>query len=59
MGDRLPAGPLPPESTRVEATLTPAEGGTMLVLRHFDVPAIQVPDHRLGWSMFIGERLVS
>jgi len=50
---------LPPESTRVEATLTPAEGGTMLVLRHFDVPAIQVPDHRLGWSMFIGERLVS
>jgi len=54
-----PAGPLPPGSTRVEVTLTPAEGGTMLVLRHFDVPAIQVPDHRQGWRQFVGDRLAA
>jgi uncharacterized protein YndB with AHSA1/START domain len=54
-----PAGPLPPGSTRVEVTLTPDEGGTLLVLRHFDMPAIHVPDHQHGWGHFVGDRLVT
>ena len=54
-----PAGPLPPGSTRVEVTLTPDRGGTVLVLRHFDMPVHHAPDHRKGWSYFVGERLVA
>lgn len=54
-----PAGPLPPGSTRVEVTLTPEEGGTLLVLRHFDLPAIHVPDHGRGWAHYVGGRLAA
>jgi uncharacterized protein YndB with AHSA1/START domain len=54
-----PAGPLPPGSTRVEVTLTPEEGGTLLVLRHFDMPVHQAPDHRHGWSYLVGDRLTA
>jgi uncharacterized protein YndB with AHSA1/START domain len=52
-----PAGPLPPGSTRVEVTLTPESGGTLLVLRHFDLPAHHAADHRKGWAYFVGDRL--
>jgi uncharacterized protein YndB with AHSA1/START domain len=52
-----PAGPLPPGSTRVEVTLTPEAGGTLLVLRHFDMPVHHAPDHRSGWSYLVGDRL--
>ena len=52
-----PAGPLPPGSTRVEVTLTPDEDGTVLVLRHFDLPAHHASDHRRGWAYFVGGRL--
>jgi uncharacterized protein YndB with AHSA1/START domain len=54
-----PTGPLPPGSTRVEVTLTPDEDGTLLVLRHFDLPVHHAPDHQQGWSYFVGDRLVA
>jgi uncharacterized protein YndB with AHSA1/START domain len=54
-----PAGPLPPGSTRVEVTLTPQEGGTLLLLRHFDMPVHHAPDHQHGWSYLVGDRLVA
>ena len=57
--DNTPAGPLPPGSTRVEVTLTPDGAGTLLVLRHFDMPVHHAPDHRKGWSYLVGDRLVA
>jgi uncharacterized protein YndB with AHSA1/START domain len=58
--EQNPAGePLAPGSTRVEVTLTPDDGGTVLVLRHFDMPTTHAPDHEKGWSHFIGDRLVA
>ena len=55
----LPAGPLPPGSTRVEVTLTPDQDETVLVLRHFDMPVTHAAEHEKGWSFFVGERLVA
>lgn len=52
-----PAGPMAPGSTLVEVTLTPEDGETVLVLRHFGLPEAQVPDHRHGWAHFVGDRL--
>jgi hypothetical protein len=40
-------------------TLTPEGGGTVLVLRHFDMPVHHAPDHRKGWGYFVGDRLVA
>jgi uncharacterized protein YndB with AHSA1/START domain len=54
-----PGEPLAPGSTRVEVTMQPEESGTVLVLRHFDLPAVHAPDHEKGWSYFVGERLVA
>ena len=54
-----PAGPLAPGSTRVEVTLDPDGDGTVLTLRHFDMPTSHAPDHEKGWSFFVGDRLVT
>jgi uncharacterized protein YndB with AHSA1/START domain len=53
-----PGEPLAPGSTRVEVTLTPADDETVLVLRHFDMPASHAADHEKGWKYHLGERLV-
>ena len=50
---------LAPGTTRVEVTMTPEGDETVLVLRHFDMPATHAPDHQKGWSYFVGERLVA
>ena len=49
--------PLAPGSTRVVVTLTAGDGGTLVVLRHAGMPAIQARDHREGWAYFVGQRL--
>jgi uncharacterized protein YndB with AHSA1/START domain len=49
-----PAGPMPPESTTVEVTLTPHDGGTLLLLRHTDLPPHQAADHTTGWTHYLG-----
>jgi uncharacterized protein YndB with AHSA1/START domain len=51
--------PLAPGSTRVEVTLTPDMGDTILVLRHSDMPATHSADHTKGWNYLVGQRLVA
>jgi len=51
--------PLAPGSTQVEVTLAPDEGGTLLTLRHSELPAVQASEHEKGWALFLGERLVA
>ena len=54
-----PGEPLAPGSTRVEVTMTPDEGETILVLRHSEMPTTHAGDHEQGWTYFVGERLVA
>jgi uncharacterized protein YndB with AHSA1/START domain len=51
-----PAWRLPPGSSLVSVALTPAAGGTDLVLRHTQLPAGLRAIHDEGWSTFL-ERL--
>lgn len=45
---------LPADSTRVEITLTPTEGGTRVVLRHTGLrSAEQRKNHRAGWRHYL------
>ena len=39
--------------------MTPEDDETVLILRHFEMPATHAPDHEKGWSYFVGERLVA
>lgn len=49
--------PVPPGSSRVEITLTPAQGGTLLRLVHRGLPdAAAAGSHGEGWTHFL-ERL--
>ncbi len=50
---------LAPGSTRVEVTMTPDEGGTLLVLRHSEMPATHAADHEKGWHHYLGECLTA
>lgn len=51
--ERGPAD-LPPNSTRVEITLTPTAGGTRVVLRHTGLrSAAQQKNHRTGWRHYV------
>lgn len=53
-----PGEPLAPGSTRVEVTMTPDEGETLLVLRHSEMPTTHAADHEKGWNHYLGECLV-
>jgi uncharacterized protein YndB with AHSA1/START domain len=44
---------VPPGSTRVEVTLTPDDGDTILTLRHSGLPATHADEHRAGWAHFL------
>ena len=44
---------VPPGSTRVEITLTPDDGDTVLTLRHTGLPAARSDEHRSGWDHFL------
>ena len=48
-----PDEPMAPGSTRVEVTLTPDGDGTVLNLRHFDIPETHAGDHRKGWESIL------
>jgi uncharacterized protein YndB with AHSA1/START domain len=44
-----------PGSTRVVVTLEAEDGGTRVVLRHYDLPDHEQRDnHRQGWEMYLG-----
>lgn len=45
---------IPPGSSRVEVTLTAYDGGTLLTLRHTDLPATLGVETREGWADFLG-----
>ena len=49
--DGAPA--IAPGSTRVEVTLTAADGDTIMRLRHTGIPAAQADEHRAGWAHFL------
>lgn len=42
-----------PGSTRVEVTLTPDSGDTIMSLRHTGLPAAIADEHRSGWAHFL------
>jgi uncharacterized protein YndB with AHSA1/START domain len=42
-----------PGSTRVEITLTPDAGDTILTLRHSGIPVDHADEHRSGWAHFL------
>lgn len=44
---------IPVGSTRVEITLRPEAGDTILTLRHTGLPAAHVDEHRSGWAHFL------
>ena len=50
--------PLCPGSTSVEVTLTPDGDGTVLVLKHSDMPVTHAADHERGWAYYLEDRLV-
>lgn len=52
-----PGQALAPGSTRVEVTLTPDGGETVVQLRHFEMPTTHAGDHEKGWQHFVGECL--
>ena len=49
--------PVPPGSSTVEITLTPDGDGTIVRLRHFDLPVETQEQHGQGWDHYM-ERLV-
>ena len=46
--------PLPPGSSTVEVTLEPSEGGTLVVLRHLNLPEPAREQHLQGWHHYLG-----
>lgn len=44
---------LPPGSSTVEFRLTPKENGTLLVLTHSGLPAVEVASHQQGWAHYM------
>jgi uncharacterized protein YndB with AHSA1/START domain len=42
-----------PGSTRVEVTLTPDAGDTIMTLRHTGLPVAIADEHRSGWAHFL------
>lgn len=47
------APPIAPGSTRVEVTLTPDDGDTIMTLRHTGLPVAIADEHRSGWAHFL------
>jgi uncharacterized protein YndB with AHSA1/START domain len=45
---------VPPGSSRVEVTFEPDGDGTVVRLRHFDLPAEERAIHEQGWVLFLG-----
>jgi uncharacterized protein YndB with AHSA1/START domain len=49
---------VPPGSSRVEVSLEPDGDGTLVLLRHFDLPEPALEVHGQGWDLYLG-RLVT
>ncbi len=44
---------LPPGASTVEVRLTPARGGTDVLVEHRDLPAARAAGHERGWGTFL------
>jgi uncharacterized protein YndB with AHSA1/START domain len=47
---------VPPASTRVEVSLLPDDGATVVRIAHMDLPGVAVAFHQAGWEHY-AERL--
>jgi uncharacterized protein YndB with AHSA1/START domain len=45
--------PLPPGASTVEVTLEPQEGGTLVILRHMNLPEPAREQHLQGWRHYL------
>ena len=50
---------VPPASTRVEVSLIPDAGGTLVRLVHCDLPESGVPAHEAGWPNYLGRLMIA
>ena len=50
---------VPPGSSRVEVTLAPDGDGTLVRLRHFDLPEQAREIHGQGWELFLGRLAIA
>jgi uncharacterized protein YndB with AHSA1/START domain len=50
---------LPPGSSTVEVTFTPADGGTTVSITHRDLPEAEARQHALGWKHFLARLTVA
>jgi uncharacterized protein YndB with AHSA1/START domain len=50
---------VPPGSSRVEVTLEPDGDGTLLRLRHLDLPEQSREIHGQGWDLYLGRLVVA
>jgi uncharacterized protein YndB with AHSA1/START domain len=50
---------VPPGSTRVEVTLEPDGDGTLVTLRHFDLPEEARAIHGQGWELFLSRLAIA
>jgi uncharacterized protein YndB with AHSA1/START domain len=55
----LGSADMPPGSTRVEVTLTPEDGGTLLLFQHRLVPADRLAQHAEGWGHFLPRLMIA
>lgn len=51
--------PVPVGSTRVEISLTPDGDGTLIRLRHSDLPADHAAGHKEGWEHYLPRLVVA
>jgi uncharacterized protein YndB with AHSA1/START domain len=50
---------VPPGSSRVEVTLAPEGDGTLVRLRHFDLPEQAREMHGQGWDLYLGRLAIA
>ncbi len=51
--------PVPPGSSKVEITLIPDGDGTIVRLRHYDLPASEQAGHTEGWEHYLARLAIA
>jgi uncharacterized protein YndB with AHSA1/START domain len=50
---------LPPGSSRLEVSLRPEAGGTLVEIVHSDLPDLEARKHAAGWRIFLGRLAIA
>jgi len=59
-GEATTAHAMPAGSTRVSVTLSPADGGTRVTLRHDDLPNTELRDgHQVAWETYLPRLVIA